>query len=152
MANETGSASVVIAAPVEDVFAAISDITRMGDWSPENQASRWVPPASGPELGAKFEGDNEVKVGPVSLKKWTTTSEVTELVENEVFEFTTENHTIWRYELSEVGGETHVTETFSYPPYAGVQKLTYGLLGLRRHSVTAGMQKTLDRIKAALES
>lgn len=46
------SVSIVINRPAADVFAAISDITRMGEWSPECVAGRRVQPASGPEVGA----------------------------------------------------------------------------------------------------
>ena len=151
MATETATASVVIAAPIAEVFAAITDVTRMGDWSPENTACRWVPPATGPAVGAAFEGDNEVKAGPVTLKKWTTTSEITEYVENESFEFVSAGYTTWRFEFSEVSGETHVTETVTYPPYTGVRKITYGLLGARISSIAKGMQETLDAVKAHLE-
>ena len=84
-----GSASTVIDLPAAEVFTAIADITRMGEWSPECVSGRWVPPATGPEVGATFEGDNAMRVGPVTLKTWTTTSEVTRCAPGEVFEFAT---------------------------------------------------------------
>ena len=59
-----GSASMVINRPVSEVFDAVADITRMGEWSPECTGGRWVAPATGPSVGAKFEGDNMVKLGP----------------------------------------------------------------------------------------
>ena len=34
--------------------------------------------------------DNEAKLGPITLKKWTTTSEITAYEPGEVFEFVTE--------------------------------------------------------------
>ena len=68
----TGAASIVIDRPASEVFSAISDITRMGEWSPECTAGRWIEPATGPAEGAVFEGDNVAAIGPVTLKKWTT--------------------------------------------------------------------------------
>ena len=70
----TRSATTTIAAPISAVFAAVTDVTRMGEWSPECVACRWVGDATGPAVGAKFEGDNVAAVGPITLKRWTTTS------------------------------------------------------------------------------
>ncbi len=112
-----GSASTVINRPPSEVFDAVADITRMGDWSPECVAGRWVDPATAPAVGAKFEGDNVVKVGPVTFKKWTTTSEITECTPNEVFEFVAEGYTTWRYEFEDRDGATSVTESFSHAPW-----------------------------------
>ena len=83
----TGSASITIDRPVAEVFAAVSDITRMGEWSPECVACRWADGVEGPAVGSKFSGDNVAKAGPITLKKWTTTSEITACEPNAVFEF-----------------------------------------------------------------
>ena len=147
-----GAATTVIERPAADVFAAISDITGMGEWSPECTAARWVAPASGPEVGAVFEGDNQAAVGPVTLKKWTTTSRVTACEPNTVFEFVAAEYTTWRYELSESDGTTSITESFSFPPYEGWQRFVYSTLIRRDRSMVTGMEKTLARIKASVES
>jgi len=148
---ETGSATTTIAKPISEVFAAVTDMTRMGEWSPECVACRWVGGASGPAVGAKFEGDNIAKLGPITLKRWTTTSEVTGFEPNSLFEFSAEGYTTWRYEFTEAAGSTKVNESFSYPPYIGWQKWVYGRLINRRKGMTAGMQATLDRVKQSLE-
>ena len=147
----TGSATTTIAAPISAVFAAVTDITRMGEWSPECVACRWVDDTTGPAVGAKFEGDNVAAVGPVTLKRWTTTSEVVDIEPNASFEFIAEGYSTWRYEFAERDGATVVTESFSYPPYAGWQKLVYGRLLNRSKGMTTGMQATLNRIKESLE-
>lgn len=152
MGMTEGSASIVIDRPVAEVFAAITDITRMGEWSPECTAGRWVGSAKGPETGAGFEGDNTAKLGPITLKRWTTTSEVTECVANEVFEFVASGYTTWRYEFSDQGGSTKVTESFSHEPYTGMQGFLYGTLARREAGMVKGMQQTLERIKAVLEA
>ena len=51
--------SLHIAAPAEQLYDMVSDIARMGDWSPENTGGRWLGKATGPALGAKFLGWNK---------------------------------------------------------------------------------------------
>lgn len=148
----TGSATTSIDAPIGEVFAAVTDVTRMGEWSPECVAGRWVDGAAGAAVGARFEGDNVASVGPITLKRWTTTSEVVGLEPNALFEFAVEGHTTWRYEFAEGDSGTIVTESFSHPPYVGWQKWVYGRLANRRTAMIKGMQATLDRVKRSLET
>ncbi len=158
-ALSTGSVAVTIAQSPGLVWAAIADITRMGEWSPECTAGRWVSSPGGPSTGpmtspmkgATFEGDNEAKFAGRTVKRWTTTSEVTECEPGELFEFIAEGTTTWRYEFEPIEHGTRVTETFSYEP-RGFQGFFYEKLLRRRTAMTRGMQQTLDRIKAALES
>ena len=147
-----GSASIVINRPVGEVFDAIADVTRMGEWSPECTAGRWVAPATGPTVGAEFEGDNVAKLGPITLKRWTTTSEVTECIANEVFEFIASGYTTWRYEFTAGDGSMTVTESFGHEPYTGFQGFLYGTMLRRQAAMVKGMQQTLSRIKDTLES
>ncbi len=152
MSQMSGSASVVINRSADDVFAAIADVTRMGEWSPENTACRWVEGADGPAIGAKFEGDNVAKLGPITLKKWSTVSEITVCTPGEVFEFVSAGYTTWRYELERVDDATKVTETYEHPPYTGFQHFSYETIGRRSTAMPKAMQRTLDQLKAALEA
>lgn len=151
----TGTASVIVGRSPDVVWAALADITRMGEWSPECIAGRWVGGATGPATGASFEGDNVAKVGGRVMKRWTTTSKVTACEPGVVFEFVAEELTTWRYEFTPVsdgdGESTRVTETFSYAP-KGVQGFVYETLLRRRSGMTKGMQATLDRAKAVIEA
>lgn len=149
---QTGSATTSIAAPIGEVYAAVTDVTRMGEWSPECVSGRWVGGATGPAVGAEFEGDNVAAVGPITLKRWTTTSKVLEAEPNVSFEFIAAEYSTWRYEFVERDGATVVTESFSYAPYEGWQKWVYGRLLKRQNAMVKGMQATLDRIKESLES
>jgi len=146
----TGRADIEISRRPSEVFAAVADITRMGDWSPETTACRWLD--DGEALGATFEGDNEARLGPISLKKWTTVSEVTAYEEPTVFEFVAEGTTTWRFEFEAAGDGTRVTESFSYPAATGMQKVLYNAMGSRRKAMTKGMRETLERLKVALEA
>jgi Polyketide cyclase / dehydrase and lipid transport len=151
MAMVEGSASTVIKCPIPVVFDAVSDVTRMGEWSPECTGGRWVAPATGPALGAKFEGDNIAKIGPITLKKWTTTSEITDYEPNEVFEFVAEGYTRWRYEFRDHDGATSITESFGHEPRKGWQKFVYDTVARRSAEMVNGMEQTLTRMRQTLE-
>jgi uncharacterized protein YndB with AHSA1/START domain len=146
-----GTATVEINRPPQDVWAAITDITRMGDWSPECIAARWSGGATGPALGAMFEGDNVARIAGRVIKSWTTTSTITACTPTTIFKFNVEGYTTWCYELQAVDGGTRVTETFDYES-KGFKGFVYERLLLRPRMMTKGMQRTLERVKAALES
>jgi len=141
---------MVIDRPPLEVWTAVADITRMGDWSPECTAGRWVDGADGAEVGATFEGDNEAKVAGRTVKRWTTTSKVTACEPGAVFEFVAEGYTTWRYEFAAEGTGTRVTESFSYVP-SGFTGFMYNTVFRRESMMTRGMSATLGRIKTALE-
>ena len=68
-----GTASVVINRRPDEVWAAIADVTRRGEWSPECVAGRWIGGATAAVVDARFEGDNVAMVAGRTVKKWTTT-------------------------------------------------------------------------------
>ena len=59
----------------------ISDITKMGEYSPEVFEAEWLDGASGPEVGARYRG--HVKRNEIGPTYWTT-CKVTECVPGEV--------------------------------------------------------------------
>ncbi|MBI4883394.1 MAG: SRPBCC family protein [Actinobacteria bacterium] len=146
----TGTATITIDRPPQQVWAAITDITRMGDWSPECIAARWAGGATGAALGAKFEGDNEVRIAGRVAKRWTTTSTITACTPTTRFEFNVEGYTTWSYDLQPVDGGTRVTEKFQYES-KGFKGFVYRRVLLRQRMMRKGMQRTLARVKAALE-
>ena len=148
----TGSASIVIDRDPMTVFALITDVTRTGEWSPECTSGRWVGDAAGPAVGAKFEGDNALVIGGMTVKRWTTTSEVTESVPGERFAFVAEEYTTWKYDLEPVGTGTRVTESFDFTTASATQRFLYETVARRPSSMVKGMRQTLERIKATLES
>jgi hypothetical protein len=147
-----GSASVEINRDPAAVFSAVADVTRMGEWSPECIAGRWVGGATGPAVGAKFEGDNRFTRFGVTLKKWTTTSEVTACDPGEVFEFVAEGYTTWRYRFEPSGTGTKLTESYEYTSASGAQRFLYDVVMRRPAEMVKDMQRTLDRIKKSVES
>ncbi|MFN8034426.1 MAG: SRPBCC family protein [Acidimicrobiia bacterium] len=65
--SEDVSVTREMAAPADTVWAMVSDVTRMGEWSPENQGGTWLGGATGPQPGAKFRSANRV-----GKRKWKT--------------------------------------------------------------------------------
>ena len=62
-----------IGAPAELVWAMVSDVTRMGEWSPENEGCTLLGGATAAQPGARFRGVNRN-----GKKKWTTMGTVVE--------------------------------------------------------------------------
>jgi len=48
-----------IAATPERVWALVTDLPRMGEWSPENRGGEWIKGATGAAVGAQFKGKNQ---------------------------------------------------------------------------------------------
>ena len=71
-----------LSASPEKVFAMVSDLTRMGEWSPENNGGVWTKGATGPAVGAMFKGRNAN-----GGKSWSTSSKV--------FEFDPPRKIVW---------------------------------------------------------
>jgi Polyketide cyclase / dehydrase and lipid transport len=133
------------------VWGVVTDITRMGEWSPECTAGRWVNGSSGPAEGAEFEGDNVAKVAGRAVKKWTTTSKVTICEAPRRFAFLAEGYTTWTYVLEPSGNGTKVTESYAYTP-SGFMGQVYDKVLARPKAMVKGMQQTLNRMKVSLES
>jgi uncharacterized protein YndB with AHSA1/START domain len=145
-------ASVTIGADPERVWALITDITRMGEWSPENKGGRWARGATGPAEGARFVGFNAH-----GWVRWRTHCRVVECAEPERFAFTVaENGMTWGWRLEPDGAGTRLTQwrDRSTPPNALVKALvSTGLLGKdRERLMREGMERTLAAVKATAEA
>ena len=51
-----GEVSLHMDAPPEKVWDLVSDVTRIGEFSPETFEARWTRGSTGPEVGASFKG------------------------------------------------------------------------------------------------
>lgn len=147
MNEERGSASITIDADPETVFSLVSDVTRMGEFSPECVRCEWVDGADGPEVGARFRGYN--RVGDY---EWDAPCEVRRVEPGKVFEFAVgkgEHATVWSYELEDLGGATRLSESF-HAPLVNVEGAPSNFPG-RTEKLVEGCEKTLAAIKAAVE-
>ena len=147
-----GEVTVRMAAPPEKVWALVSDVTRIGEFSPETFEARWTRGSTGPEVGAHFKG--HVKRNGVGPTYWTP-CRVTRCVPNEVFEFAvgTDDVTVnnWGYRIEADGAGSLVTEYFRLEPKSYL-RLYWLLLGrLRGRTNEKGMRTTLESMKGVVE-
>lgn len=148
-----GSVTVQMAASPEVVWDLVSDVTRIGEFSPETFEAVWLGGATGPAPGARFKG--HVKRNGVGPTYWTH-CEVTSCVPGEHFEFVVlandKRLNRWGYRLRAVDGGTEVTESFKLPRSLPT-RLYWALLGWHRSKANErGMRQTLERIKAIAEA
>jgi uncharacterized protein YndB with AHSA1/START domain len=98
-----------IAASPEQVYAAISDVTRMGEWSEECRTCVWHDGSDGPVVGATFDGHNEY-----GEHQWTTQGKVIEADPGRAFAFECSmldfHYSTWGYRIEPRGSGCQVTE------------------------------------------
>ena len=146
-------AELTIAAPPEHIYGLVSDLARMGEWSPECRAVEWTGDSTGPAAGATFVGHNVG--GPRGLMKWSRTGTVRTADPGREFAFATSEGgregVVWRYELEPVPGGTLVRESYQVewiPAWARFVDVPTN----RARELRESMQQTLVRLKAAAEN
>ncbi|WP_436700745.1 SRPBCC family protein [Nocardioides sp. BYT-33-1] len=152
-----GEVTVHMKAPVEEVWALVSDVTRIGEFSPETFEAVWTHGATGPAVGARFKGHVKRNgVGPVYWTPCTVTKAVEPGSNGEgVFEFAVglDGNALntWGYRMRPVDGGTSVTEYFRLTPAWYLRGYWLVLGRLRGRTNERGMRTTLERMKAVLE-
>lgn len=110
----THEASILIKASPEAIYDMVSDVTRMGEWSPEGVGADWTSVGAGGDgapgkVGDWFDGHN--KSGE---REWTRACEVARADRGKDFTFVVlgveENCTWWSYEMEPVEAGTRLTE------------------------------------------
>lgn len=150
----TGQASVKVNAAPEKVYDLVSDVRRMGEWSPECRRCEWLDGATGPAVGARFKGSN--KNGFI---RWSTKPRVVVADEGREFTFVTDvrgkDLTKWSYRFEPEGGGTKVTESFEMmadqPGVITFFEKNVMRVKDRKADLEKNMQATLERIKGAVE-
>ena len=154
----TVDAETFIEAPPAQVWELVTDIVRMGQWSPEYQGGEWLDEATGPAVGARFRGRN--KRGD---REWQSTSTVTEADAGRSFAWAVSDpenaSATWRFDLAPQGSGTLLRQHVELGP--GPSGLTARIEEMpdREEEIvasrTAGhqsnMQVTLEGIKSAAE-
>jgi len=142
----------VIDAPPEVIYDLVSDVTRIGEWSPECIEASWLDGATQPAVGVRFKGVNQL-----GFAKWSTKPTITEAERGKAFAFKVPGKVgpLWRYEFHQHADGTRVVESMSQdaPLNLFIRFLQ------RRNGVTDraahladGMHTTLDRLAAAATS
>jgi hypothetical protein len=163
------SESVVVAAAVDQAWALIAEVTRMGEFSPECVAVRWTR-GSTPSVGNTFEGTNLAVVhsgGQALEAEWTRPCTITRSESERVFAYTVGDRfdgtpaSEWEFELSRAqDGGCRIVQTFRHRPdgLSGIRvqadadpPRAEAIVAARTGDLAAGMRETLARIKQCLE-
>ncbi len=157
-------ASVLVNAPVEKVYAVASDITRMGEWSPENTGGEWTTGQPG-EVGARFDGHNAV-----GDWTWTTGCEVVAAEPGRRFAWSVVassaypdaaqelHNSVWSFDIEPEGSGARLTQRFVMRrPTRHLQRRLdatddpVATKETRRAQIEQGLRKTLEGIKNSVE-
>ena len=148
-APTTAEVTVEVDAPPGAVYDLVTDVSRMGEWSPECVRCEWLGEPG--EVGSTFKGHN--RSGPA---RWSTVARVLVADRPREFTFATlykdEPSTRWTYRF-EGDGPTRVTESFESirtPPLIAFAERLF--LRNRQAQLEEGMARTLAAIKAAAET
>jgi hypothetical protein len=153
MDNLRYSESIVVAAPPDALYDMVSDVTRMGEWSPICKAC-WWDEGDSLRVGAWFSGRNELPE-----RVWETRSQVVAAQPGREFAFVVGGAWVrWGYAFAPVEGGTQVTESWEFLP-AGIARFheRYGddaqaQIANRTEAARDGIPVTLAAIKKAAES
>ena len=153
MSNPFISDSVVISRSPEDLYDMVSDVTRMGEWSPVCRACWWDDRESA-RVGAWFTGRNELPE-----RTWETRSEVVAADPGREFAFVVGGTFVrWGYTFAAVDGGTEVTESWEFlPGGAAMFEQRFGAdadaqLANRAELARSGIPATLAALKATAEA
>jgi hypothetical protein len=151
----TEQVSIDVAATPDAVYDVVTDVSRMGEWSPECHGGKWVRGATGPAVGARFRGTNRR-----GLARWQTTPKVVAADRGKEFAFVVSHlgreMTRWTYRFAPSGSGTTLSESFEIlndlPPH--IRFFDRYAMGVkdRRADLVENMRHTIGRIKAAVEA
>ncbi|MGI8536354.1 MAG: SRPBCC family protein [Mycobacteriales bacterium] len=142
-------ASTDIDAPPREVWEVVSDLKRMGEWSPQ---CRRMHVFGDVRLGART-----LNLNHQGRVFWPTDAKVVRYEPQRAIAFRiTVNRTVWTYELTETQAGTRLTERREVPE--GISRLSGFLTGKVLGStprfergLQRGIEQTLARIKAEVE-
>ena len=150
-----GRVSIRIRATPEVLYDMVSDVRRMGEWSPECRHCEWIEGATGPAVGARFKGSNKR-----GAARWSTKPRIVTAEPGQEFAFVTghlrRDMTRWGYRFDRVADGTTVTESFEMlrdmPWYFRLSdRLLMGVKN-RKSDLEDNMAETLQRLRSAAES
>jgi uncharacterized protein YndB with AHSA1/START domain len=144
------TASVEISAGPDEVWAVVSDVARMPEFSPELRRL-YVIGSKEPRVGMNLVGINRRK-----YVAWPTTSKVVRFEPGRAVAWKTrESGATWTYELEPTGSGTRVTGRRDLPKFTvGTTLLAPVIGGAEGHDqeLADGIRATLERIKATVEA
>ena len=150
----TDSVSLEIEADAHALYDLVSDLPRIGEWSPECERVEWDGDVDTPVEGTEFMGFNAV--GPGRRIRYKRHGTVLTAEAGKAFSFITDEggkpSTAWHYTFEEIGaGRTRVTEAYEVrwiPTWARIIDVPTN----RHKELVEGMRTTLQRLKTAAEA
>jgi hypothetical protein len=147
------SDSIFVAVTPDDLYAVVSDVTRMGEWSPVCKDC-WWDDGAGPQVGAWFTGRN---VTPE--RTWEARCQVVAADPGRKFAWEVNNGWVyWGYAFEPENGGTRLTESWEFlpPGIAGFRERLGAQadaeIDKRREAAKTGIPATLAAIKKAAEA
>ena len=140
---------VTVDAAVDDVWALVRDVTRVGEWSHECVGAAWVDGATEAVPGARFRGRNRA-----GIFRWGRVCEVLsadpyELVWRTVPTLRYPDSSEWRIDLQPLDGRTRITQAFQVVRAPKVLSVVFALLIPGHRDRTAALTADLERLGAA---
>ncbi|MGZ4617889.1 MAG: SRPBCC family protein [Frankiaceae bacterium] len=142
-----------IQAPAQQVWELVADVSRMGEWSPENAGAKWLPGVKGPQRGARFLGENRN-----GWRRWWTLGTVIDSEPGRLLSFRVTAPVFkvadWSYEVATTPAGCLVTESWTDLRGSAFRVVSERVTGVRNRAELnrTNMEDTLDRLKAAAES
>jgi hypothetical protein len=142
--------SIEVAASPDAVYNLLSDLPRMGCWSPECTGVTWRGRLRAPVEGARFIGHNRRGV-----LRWSTFGEVVRAEPGRAFAFEVTLGPVkvarWEYLVDATPTGCTVTERWTDRRPRPVRMLLDSAMGSRERANVRGMRATLEALKAEAE-
>ena len=149
----SGAVELVVPADPDALYAVVSDVTRIGERSPECHTAAWLPGAAAGSLGAVFRGRN--RAGWAA--RWSRRCEVVTADRGRAFAFRTlperldvsrRDSTTWRYDFEPVDGGTRVRHSYEITllPVRPIRAL-YGVLMPHHRDMRPHMRTNLEALR-----
>lgn len=150
----TDSVTLDIDAGADALYGMVSDLPRIGEWSPECERVEWQGDVTVPVQDTTFMGHNAV--GPGRRIRYSRHGRVLVADPGREFAFITDEggreSTEWRYRFEPLAdGRTRVTESYNVrwiPTWARIVDVPTN----RHKELVKGMTTTLERLKATAEA
>jgi hemerythrin-like domain-containing protein len=147
-----GSVERVVPAEPTAVYSVVSDVTRIGERSPECHTATWLSGTDAGAVGAVFRGSNRSNWAA----RWSRRCEVVAADPGRLFAFRTlperldvsrRDSTTWRYDLEPVDGGTRVVHSYEITvlPLRPL-RAAFGLLLPHHRDMRPQMQANLDAL------
>lgn len=111
--KRSGQVDVEVAATPEQVWAVLTDVTRVGDWSGECHTAQWLDGAEGAAAGVRFRGANKN-----GFARWSKKCTITDVEPTRRFVYETHSSALdpgatrWSFTLEPAAGGCRLSQSF----------------------------------------